>query len=63
MAARGDVSPPATESSHLPVGDGSDGSCRVAAHSWQKFLQLLSCPGHLAGQLGHHLGDGAARLS
>lgn len=40
---------------HLSVGDGRNGSCRVSAHARQQLLQVLSCPGHLASQLGHHL--------
>lgn len=42
-------------SSHLSVRDGCDGSRRVSAHTRQQLLQVLSCPGHLASQLGHHL--------
>lgn len=48
----GDVS---TDSPHLPVRDGRDGSRRVSAHARQQLLQVLSCPGHPASQLRHHL--------
>lgn len=49
----GDVS--SDTSSHLSIGDGRDGSCRVSAHARQQLLQVLSCPGHPASQLRHHL--------
>lgn len=57
---RAETHPP-MPSSHLPIRDGRDGSCRVSAHSWQQLLQVLSRPGHLAGQLGHHLGERGLR--
>lgn len=44
-------------SSHLSVRDGRDGSRRVSAHARQQLLQVLSCPGHPASQLGHHLAE------
>lgn len=42
-------------SSHLSIRDGCNGSRRVSTHARQQLLQVLSCPGHPASQLGHHL--------